>query len=399
MTSKSPSQLEDDPLRERQLHERMIYQFNKTISANCNYFGNVAMEFDARDFRVTFATHLRAWMGVIYLIALRISNSRKYVFETFRNKDLIDCLKPQEILILGGRKDFHACSEHGYGLFWTGGISAAIVLAWRGGNVAPLKLQIKLAKNKFKGCKKYFLLYEDALAVGIFFALLGNSCSHPTICIQHGFYSAASPTFQGALCQYNLLYTLEQKAFIEKFVQTGTSTFFELGPPFDVTYASEISNDIVLVGTGEHDMRRKFFFRSLDVYRRIQEQLSRRGWHVTYRPHPSEPESDYSPFFAEADSCSKVACLSGPRKIFIGYVSTLLYEAMSFGHMALCLTDPEMMGVAFTPNGIIDAERVENIDDIVRRLHSEMKHTVVRKLPPIRDRFLSILREIELENE
>jgi hypothetical protein len=385
---------------EKQLHEQIIHQFNKTLSIFAKRFGNIAIESYARNYRVTYATYIRAWLGVIYLITLRISSSRKYIFQEFKNIDLINCLKPENILILGGRSNYRICLERGYGLFWTGGISAAIVLAWRGGSMAPLKLQIKLAKNKLKGRKKYFFLYEDTHAVGIFFALLGSRCSHPTVCIQHGFLQLETPIADGTLCQYNLVYALEQKVIFEKLMKIDTSTFFELGLPFDVNYGSGISNSIVLVGTGEHHMRREFYFRSLDVYIRIKNQLSQRGWHVIYRPHPSELESDYSPYFLDSDTGSKVACLSGPRKIFIGYMSTLLYEALSSGHSVLRLTDPAMTeDVAFTPNVTISPDSLVNIDEVVRGLRLEMKRRVFRKLPSIQDRFLSILRKIELENE
>lgn len=379
----------------QQMHEKIIHHLDRLLNAYTNTFPASAVKAFNSGTRVTYATHIKAWVGVVHLLMLRISNSRRYVFETFRYKEIIDCLKPKEILILGGRKDLHTCLKNGYGFFWTAGIDAAIILAWRGRNMAPLKLQIKLARKQFKRNKKYFFLYEDTLPVGLFFALLGNSCSHPTVCIQHGFYVTEPFLLDGLLCRYHLLYALEQKILMHP----SNSTFFELGPPFNVVYATQISNEIVLVGTGENGLWPDFYVRSLDVYSRIQEQLSERGWNVIYRPHPSEAKSDYSPYFPETDKRSKVACLSGTKKIFVGYVSTLLYEAKISGHSVLCLIDPAMPKIAFIPNGIIDANSLANIEDVVRDLHSEMENTSVHKLPPLRDRFLSILKGIELENE
>jgi hypothetical protein len=385
---------------ELKIHEEIIYQFNKTLSIFRKYYGNIASEFQNKNYSVTYATYIRAWLGVIYLIVLRIPSSRKYIFQEFKNMELINCLKPENIIILGGKSNYSICLKRGYGLFWTGGISAAVLLAWRSGRMAPLKFQIKLAKNKLNSSKKYFLLYEDTHAVGIFFALLGGRNYHSTVCIQHGIYQLEAPIVDGTLCLYNLVYALSQKVTFEKLMKTFATTFFELGPPFDVNYGSEISNCIVLVGTGEHDMRREFYFRSLDIYIRIKNQLSKCGWTVIYRPHPSESESDYSPYFREADRGSKVACLSGPRKIFIGYISTLLYEAILTGHSVLRLTDPAMKEeITFTPNVTVNPDCIFSIDEVVSGLCSEMKRTDVRKLPPIEDRFISILQKIELESE
>ncbi|MCX7155353.1 MAG: hypothetical protein NTW45_02770 [Rhodocyclales bacterium] len=369
----------------------MIARFKTFICAHTTKYGDGVLD----HFKVSYTTQIKAWLGVLYLFRLTVLNSRKYIFETFRNRELIACLNPRDVLILGGKPDLHQCLENGYGLFRTGGIEAAILVAWRRGRTAPLILQIYLAKKLLRG-RKYFFLWEDTLPVGIFFSLLGNSCHHSTICIQHGFHSAGASGAglnDGALCKYNLLYALEQK----EHIPSSDTAIFELGLPYDVASSNEISREIVLVGTGEHEYRRDFYFRSLDFYKRVQEQLRGRGWAVTYRPHPDEHGSDYSSLFPAVDEGTKLACLSGPRKTFIGYVSTLLYEARTLGHCVICVTDPAMHKNSFTPNAEIDADDARNIETVIDNLHSEMETILVPRPRPIRDRFLAILGEIEMD--
>jgi len=348
-----------------------------------------------RAWNANYFTYIKAYIGIIYLYMLRIGNRRKYAFETFRNKTIIECLKPEEVLILGGRADYYACRANNYQFVWIGGVVAAIIVATRDGHILPLKLQISLARKRFEASKRYFLLYEDQLPVGIFFAIFANEYSHISICIAHGVPSTEELILDGFLCKYHLLYQLDHKDDLRP-----DSIYFELGPPFDIEWGDDVSSTIILVGTGLQALMPTFYRKSLDCYRQIRNILEDLGWNVVYRPHPSERAHNFASHFSAVDTSSKVSCLSGSKKLFIGYQSTLIYEAKAFGHTVVTLGDPDVGKLKrFTPDKEIAATSVESIKDSLSELHAESKKRPHQRLRPLRDRFLPILREIEACNE
>ena len=373
-----------------QAHERIVNKFNQLIDIFTNERPNTVFEMN-RAWSATYLTYIKAYFGVIYLYFLRIEDSRKYFFQTFRNKEVIDCLNQEEIVILGNRQHLAACRASNFKLIWVGGIVAAIVIATRGGHTLPLRLQLYLAKKSMGKPRKYFFLYEDTTPVGIFFAIFANEHSHISICIQHGTPMIKELWLDGLLCRYNLLYQLSMKEDMNP-----ESNYFELGPPFDIIKGEDVSFMIILVGTGYSVVKPSFYRRSLDCYQRIANQLNNSVWKVIYRPHPCERGFDYSSHFSNVDKSSKVTCLSGARKLFIGYQSSLLFEAKTFGHSAITLIDPDTYMIkSFTPNAELDASCVENIEGVIVRLHSEMKKCPARAIPPLKERFMPILRKIE----
>jgi hypothetical protein len=388
-------------MKPQALHEKIVCDLKTMIEIFASAYPASSQQMD-KTYRSIPATYIKAWLGVVYMLTSRSLRSRKYLFETFKNKELIDCLDPKDICILGGRFDRQACSTHGYGYFWTGGVMAAIIVALRDGRTTPLRLQIAFAQRKLKSRNTYIFLYTDVLPISNFFALLGDSCSLPTICVAHGWWVPLKSEIlidDGEHCRFNLLYSMQQKPFN----QSSRSTFFELGPPFDAECGEEISNEVVLVGTGAKGMMPEFYFRSLEVYSSILEQLGGCGWNVRYRPHPNEDPSGYSTHFTDVDKRPKSICLSGSRKLFVGYESTLLYEAKTFGHSVVRLLDSTITepsfapnAISFAPNAILKTDSVATtIEATIDRLHREMHNAPIIKIPPVRDRFLSILAQIQ----
>ena len=368
---------------------KTIYHYKNLVSLYTNAYPNSVKEFN-ESYSVKFITYIKAWFGVLYLLALKIDHSRVFYFESFRNSELMDLIPPDKITILGGNDDKSKSSDRGYGFFWIAGIVAAIIVAAEKGNLLPLKLQVLICKWKLNGKKKYFLLYEDTLPVGTFFALLGNECNIPTICIQHGFGTAGEILFDGQLCRHNFLYSLSQ----EKLINAKQSVFYELGPPFEVRNPVNESNEIILIGTGWKGLSPAFYEKSLAVYGQIKVSLEKFGWQVMYRPHPNENDTDYSQYFSQIDKRSKIDCLSDSRKIYIGYISTLLYEAKIFGHGVINIKDKAMPELAFNTHLEIDISKLHNIDSNIRFVHQKISEENVEILPPLETRFFSAFNKI-----
>ncbi len=375
------------------MHETIATNFNQLINTATNEFPGAAAEI-RKAWSANCAAYIKAYLGVIYLYFLKIDLSRKYVFQTFRNKEIIECLNAGEVVILGGRKDFYACRNNNYKFIWTGGIMAAIIIAARTGHTLPLRAQLHLVEKTLGGSKKYFFLYSDLTPIGIFFAIFANECLHVSACIQHGVPLIDDPWVDGLLCKYILLYKLA-----DKDIGGVNSIYLEVGLPFDVEIREGASSTIVLVGTGYSGARPRFYRESLACYQKIKSQLNILAWRVVYRPHPCELPNDYLGYFSDVDTSPKATCLSGTRKIFIGYQSTLLYEAKALGHSVIALTNTSMGKLkSFTPNVEIAASDIRNIESNIIQLHSEMRNTPIRTSLSVRDRFLPILKEMESHN-
>ena len=373
------------------MHDIIIRKLKNTIAIYTEGRAYAVSELN-KEWNTHCYTYIKAYIGVIYLYFQAIKGPRKYIFQTLRNKEIIECLNPEDITVIGSRNEFFACKKQNYQFIWDGGIAAAVIVAARGGSTLPLRLQISLAKKATGRSRKYFFLYEDTLPIGIFLVTIANERPHVSICIEHGVHSTKEVLLEGLSCRYNLLYQLDHKEGLN-----GKSVCLELGPPFDVEVSNELSSSIILVGTGFQGLFPSFYRKSLDCYRKILNVFEKTGWRVVYRPHPSERPANYSSHFTHVDKSLKTTCLSGPRKIFIGYQSTLLYEAKVFGHSVIALRDPDVGQLKrFMPNKEMDAADIDDIESVVNQLHSEMRKTTLPKIAPLNQRFSAALKRIEL---
>lgn len=367
----------------------IIYHYRKLIRIYSVAYPHSINELE-KSFKITYSTSFKACVGIIYLLFLKMKRENSFIFESLRNQEIIDLLPKEQIMILGGKNERRECLDKGYRFFWIGGIVAAVILAGEKNVLFPLRITIWVCKLKLKNLRTYFMLYEDTLPVGLFFALLGNNCGQQTISIQHGFCTEGELFFDGHLCKFNLSYSKTQA----KFIKGKESTFLELGPPFDIKYPIETSNEVILVGTGWKGLLPGFYDNSLKDFRRIQSILVPQGWRVFYRPHPNENEADYLAFFPEIDRRSKIDCLSNTKKVFIGYISSLLYEAKVFGHGVININDQDMPELAFTTHLKLDKANFNKIDGDIGTVHQRILEENVDVLPTLETRFFSVFNEI-----
>jgi hypothetical protein len=372
------------------LSNEIAFDFNSMLRVYQETFPESTIEFK-RSYSISFITHCKAWIGVFYLVFYKPKKLRKYFFQGSRNSQVLDIFSPSDITIIGGKYEKRNSSDKGFGFFWTGGIVAAILLTSKKNKSIALQIQIALFLKKFKNKTYYFFLIEDTLPVGSFFAKLGNEINKPTILIQHGYITGSEILIDGKNCTYNILYSIDQA----KFIQNHNAKSFELGPPFDIKNNDNIINEVILVGTGGKGYISELYYKALDVYLMIEKKLLISGISVLYRPHPNEDYSDYYSKFNKIDMSSVSECISGPRKVFIGYVSTLLFEAKTFGHGVVAITDPEEPSLAYTPDYEIEANNIGNIEEVILLLQQKLKNKKITKLDPLKKRFIEILDQIK----
>ncbi len=111
-----------------------------------------------------------------------------------------------------------------------------------------------------------------------------------------------------------------------------------IGSPHDARAQPAPLETAVLVGVGHPSAEEAVFARSMAVYSDIARIAAQRhGLRVLYRPHPAE-RADPAVMdalrarFGELDDLSAADRLSGPRSVFVGFVSSLLHEASVAGH-------------------------------------------------------------------
>ena len=372
--------------------DEIIYHYKKLIKLYKTTYPNSIEEFK-NSFNITVVTYVKAWFGILHLLTIRIDPSRPFYFQSFRHQELIDLIPPEKVVIFGGFDEKKRALKKKYDFFWVGGIVAAIILAGENDTKIPLRLQALICKWRFKSKEKFFFLYEDTLPVGVFFSLLGVSCRQSAICVHHGYGIAKDILFlEGNLARYNFLYSIRQKEFI-----TNNSSCFELGPPFDIRRPVTASNEVILVGTGMKSLSPFFYEQTLQFYSEIKNQLCDSMWRVLYRPHPNENLEDYAQFSFELDTRSKVDCLSDYKKVFVGYISTLLYEGKVFGHGAININDESMPELAYDTDRRIEVNEINSIRTFIEEVHDKINRENIDILPPLKERFFSIFNQLRNE--
>jgi hypothetical protein len=366
----------------------IVLNYKKLINTYKLHYTNSIKEFET-SFKINLFTYLKAWVGLFYYLFYNFQNQRIYFFESLRNHEIINLFDSKQITILGGNNDRYVATKRKYGFMWTSPIYSAIILAGSNKTSIPIKLTTLILKYKFNKQKIKFFLYEDTLPIGIFFSLFGKYFNKQTICIQHGFGTSKEILFDGSLCKHNLLYSITQK----RFIKTSTK-FYELGLPFDINLPVEKSNEVILIGTGWKGLDPEFYEKSLIYYNQLKQIFKKSNYKVFYRPHPNESEIDYQFYNFKIDKKSKIECLSNTQKIFIGYISTLLYEAKVSNHLVINILDNKMNPLAFETDLSLNPLYTEDILYDINNLY-ENKKINYYQMDSLKSRFFKIFDQIE----
>lgn len=263
-----------------------------------------------------------------------------YVFEGLRNKEYMSIFAPESVLVIGSHQEKDYAEAHGYGFCWSFPmVSATHSKMCRDWNI-PIVSQIGYWVNELTRFKKViFFLYEDTQPLGIFLVHLGRILKPKvtSVCIQHGYFGISHLELRrdGRLSDINFVWDNVQADLIG----SGKDVTFEIGLPYLATAVSTSEIIVVLVGTGMPYDGNDDYEKSLscfsDIYNKLSQSL---GLRIFYRPHPNEWGhkkliSELRERFSLLDESNKLQRLNGPRAIFVGTISSLLYEAGVAGHL------------------------------------------------------------------
>ena len=253
----------------------------------------------------------------------------KYIFQSLRYKEIIKSLNPSEVLILGNRSEFDYCKKNKYKFHWIGYLYHSTCIYLSKKNNFYLNKSINLLK-KIIGINnnqhKYIFLWSDIELSGLVLsAIFENKKNFSVICIAHGFHFKPKKGLfylnDGHYCKYNLVWNSKQ---IQLFRNLKYSPFV-LGLPYNIIIPKKVSNKIILIGHGE--VKSNVYEKTLQHFKLIYSLIDKNLFDVEYRPHTTEGIKKPKKYFSKINNENKLNLLQDSKKIYIGFVSSLLYEA------------------------------------------------------------------------
>jgi hypothetical protein len=274
---------------------------------------------------------------------------RRLMFMSARYPELLGACDPAEVVVLGGPADWRVARRLGVPFCSSADLFLASYDVLFGRPAARVEQAFRRWMEFFRRQSDPGLLIVANDTMPMALALVAAARESPNIrlvCIQHGLFSAG-PAYQdddveGRNSDINLVFSTAQQRHMER--RLGGGLVEVMGLPHDLR-ASRLSArpEVILVGTGTlGDMH--IYGHALGIFSAVRDRLSAAGHDVVYRPHASERGLARAGELFRMDSRGKEALLTGASKVFVGFASTLLYEADQAGHIAIVLDDPVLPG-------------------------------------------------------
>lgn len=283
----------------------------------------------------------RAALG--FFVSPRLQNAETlYIFEGIRYKEYMKVFRPETIIVVGSHIEKDFAKLNGYKFCWAFPMVCAVHSQVIKGLNIFLNRQIKLwIKELSRANQIIFFLYEDTQPLGCYFVHIGRflKSKATSVCIQHGYFCNRNIQlrYDGQLSAINFVWDERQIAVIG----CNRSTTFEIGLPYVAIARPTNELIVVLVGTGMYAGQYgeyEEYGQSINAFSAIKAALRHSlGLKVFYRPHPNEWISPnnvvaMNKHLSPLDDLDKVRRLNGPRSLYIGTISSLLYEAGVAGH-------------------------------------------------------------------
>jgi hypothetical protein len=159
------------------------------------------------------------------------------------------------------------------------------------------------------------------------------------VCIEHGLLSTRDNTAalpEGINCQFNLVWDQSQLKIFKDDCNHEKEAFV-LGLPYEVVKSPRHLRTVILVGHLGVQCDSVEYFYTLYHYCKIYRILQKHGFSVAFRPHPQDDISYIKKIFPVVNLEIKSELFSSGRMAFIGFSSSLLYEAGQFGNIIISL--------------------------------------------------------------
>jgi len=272
--------------------------------------------------------------------------SAKYIFHGLKYHEIISLFDPKEVLILASRSEIEYCKKNNYQYHWIGYLYySAIYFLSKKNNFFLIKSIniIKKIINPNDQKLKYLFLHSSHELSGMILSEIFNDNKYiKTVCIYHAYIQTIKKNLPQLLdinCQYTFVWSENQKNLFKHY----KLPIYNLGLPYEIKIPEIISNKIILVGNGIERLDKNFFH-----FNKICSTIDKNLFTVEYRPHPDHDEElyhckKYLPSI-KINNENKMDLLRKSRKIYIGFASTLLYEASKHENYVIIL-DTSFLGV------------------------------------------------------
>ena len=325
-------------------------------------------------------------------------NIPKYIFQGLKYKHLLEILPSNEIMIIGGRNEYQYCKEKGYKFHWSGYIGKAFELYYFGGMVSPYYQALKNIKkliNEKPYNLKYIILWEDTQPIGMSLSLILKGMENiKVICIAHGYEykrkSKQKMRLDGSNCEFNLVYDQEHAKFYNR------EKTFILGLPYEVKKSENIKNKVILVEEHGTSAGEEYIY-CLNEIIKIYKILKKSEIEVVYRPRPGSDKNYLSGIFTNIYDGNKFNLFEEGRMIYIGFNSTLLYEAKAYGNIIIGIKSDVLYNQRnFSVDININDEKYEELPEIIRSLNfNEIKENEVDNKENLKSRFIRCIELIK----
>lgn len=326
---------------------------------------------------------------------------RRFIFLSNRFPELVGALANDDAAVIGSVAELRRARELGIKFCLNADLylaAHAILFGTRGIPVERIiQRWITFFGQQADPC--YLVLAHDTSPISLLLTMISAECSNMrSVCIQHGLFNAGSDhdDIEGRNSDFNLVYHGSQKA--EMLRRLPGACVEVMGFPAEIPVAkldAATGPDVILVGTGFTDQS-LLLEKSLAIFRKVAELLREAVGRIEYRPHPSEQlASHLGSLEFSVNVEPKEVILSGARKLFIGFNSTLLYEASLSGHLVVVLDDEQLPGYRIQPIGVtVNCRKIADLRDVISQ---EWKRHSVSELraSTLRDRLTEALQRLE----
>jgi len=341
---------------------------------------------------------LRLVLLIIPLLFVR--KPPKYIFQGLRHRGLIEVLPSSEVMVLGGRGEYLYCLKRGYSFHWIGYIAKAFQLYIWAGKKEPFSKALIFIQNLFlaqAGERRYLFLWEDSLPTGLTLSTaLASIPGLNVVCIAHGMftrYKGKGVPPEGEQCKFNLVWDVSQRKLFNGGDDPAT---FVLGIPYEVKPPQAITHNVVLVGhCGRSTSVAEYCF-SLYHFNKIFTILQRANINVSFRPHPQDDINFIRSIFPSVCVENKQELFASGRMAFIGFASTLLYEARQHGNITIALDSSELpYEIDFNVDGVVLASDYEKLPLYLSNLFDARSVQVNINVGSLSSRFYGCIKKID----